>query len=84
MKIKILGTGCPKCKKLFAEAEKALKDSGVNAELIKVENIDDIMKYGVMMTPALVIDEEIKCSGKIPKSTEIINWIKSKTTEATK
>jgi small redox-active disulfide protein 2 len=78
MKIKVLGTGCMKCKKLFNEVEKALAVSSVDADLEKVENIDDIMKYGVMMTPALVIDEEVKCSGKIPKNAEIVSWITSK------
>jgi len=52
MKIKVLGTGCPKCKKLCAEAEKAVAASVVAAEIEKVEKIDDIMKYGVLMTPA--------------------------------
>jgi len=75
MKIKVLGTGCPKCKKLYAEAEKAITSSGVAAELEKVERIDDIMKYGVMMTPALVIDEEVKASGRIPPAAEIVTWI---------
>jgi small redox-active disulfide protein 2 len=84
MKIKVLGTGCMKCKKLFNEAEKALAASGVNAELEKVENLDDIMKYGVMITPALVIDEEVKCSGKIPKNAVIVNWITSKSAELQK
>jgi len=75
VKIKVLGTGCPKCKKLFAEAEKAVAAAGVKVELEKVEKIDEIMKYAVMMTPALVIDEEIKASGRIPPSSEIVGWI---------
>jgi small redox-active disulfide protein 2 len=75
MKIKILGTGCPKCKKLYAEAEKAVAASGTPAELEKVEKIDEIMKYGVMMTPALVVDEEVKASGRIPQAAEIVSWI---------
>ncbi|MCU0664994.1 MAG: thioredoxin family protein, partial [Myxococcota bacterium] len=61
MKVKVLGTGCPKCKKLFAEAEKAVASCGISAEVEKVEKIDDIMSYGVMMTPALVVDGEVKC-----------------------
>lgn len=81
MKLKVLGTGCPKCKKLYAEAEKAIAASGVSAELEKVEKIDEIMKYGVMMTPALVIDEEVKASGRIPPASEIVTWI---TTQAAK
>lgn len=75
MKIMVLGTGCQKCKKLYAEAEKAIASSGVPAELEKVEKLDDIMKYGVMMTPALVIDEEVKASGRIPLASEIDTWI---------
>jgi small redox-active disulfide protein 2 len=75
MKIKILGTGCPKCKRLYAEAEKAIVASGVAVELEKIEAIDDIVKYGVMLTPALVIDEEIKASGRIAAASEIAAWI---------
>ena len=75
MKIKVLGTGCTKCKMLYAEAEKAIAASGQPAELEKVEKLDEIMKYGVMMTPALVIDEEVKSSGHIPRSPEIVSWI---------
>jgi small redox-active disulfide protein 2 len=75
MKIKVLGTGCAKCKLLHAEAQKAVAASGFAAEVEKVEKIDEIMKYGVMMTPALVIDEEVKSSGRIPPSAEIGSWI---------
>ncbi len=74
-KVQILGTGCPKCKKLFAEAENAVASSGISAELEKVEKIDDIMSYGVMMTPALVVDGEVKCSGRIPPASEIATWL---------
>lgn len=77
MKIKILGTGCPKCKKLYAEAEKAIASSGVKVDLEKVEKIEEIIKYGVMSTPGLVIDEEVKSSGRIPQSNEIASWISS-------
>jgi small redox-active disulfide protein 2 len=75
MRIKVLGTGCAKCKKLYAEAEKAIASSGKTVELEKVEQIDEIMKYGVMMTPALVVDEEVKSSGRIPAPSEIVAWI---------
>jgi small redox-active disulfide protein 2 len=77
MKIKILGTGCPKCKKLYAEAEKAIASAGVKVDLEKVEKITEIIKYGVMSTPGLVIDEEVKASGRIPNSDEIASWIKT-------
>jgi small redox-active disulfide protein 2 len=75
MKIKVLGTGCAKCKLLYNEAQKALAASGVAADLEKVEQLDAIMGYGVMMTPALVIDEEVKASGRIPPAPEITAWI---------
>ncbi len=75
MKIKILGTGCPKCKKLYAEAEKAIASSGAQIVLEKVEKIEEIIRYGVMSMPGLVLDEEVKSSGRIPQSSEIASWI---------
>jgi small redox-active disulfide protein 2 len=75
MKVEILGTGCPKCKKTFSNAEKAVKELGVNAEIVKVEKIDDIMNYGVMMTPALAINGDVKVAGKIPDPKQIAKWI---------
>jgi small redox-active disulfide protein 2 len=77
MDIKVLGTGCPKCKKLYAEAEQAIAQAGVTATLTKVEKLDEIMSYGVMMTPALVVDGEVKSSGRIPKAVEIVAWVKA-------
>ena len=71
MKIEILGTGCPKCKKLSENAEAAAKNAGVNCELEKVTDINEIMKYGVMMTPALAVDGEVKITGKVPSPPEI-------------
>ena len=75
MKIKVLGTGCPKCKKLYAEAEKAIAAAGVVATIEKVEKIDEIMQYRVMMTPALVVNDEVKASGRIPATSEIVSWL---------
>ncbi len=75
MKIQVLGTGCAKCKKLYAEAEKAVAASGLPAQLEKVEKIDEIMAFGVMMTPALAIDGEVKSSGRIPAVSEIVSWL---------
>lgn len=75
MKIQVLGTGCAKCKKLYAEAEKAANAAGVPAQLEKVEKIDEIMKFGVMMTPALVVDGEVKSTGRIPAVSEIASWL---------
>ena len=76
MKIEILGMGCPKCKMLYENAQAAIKEAGVRAEVVKVEDMDQITGYGVMMTPALVIDGEVKTSGKIPSSGEIKKWLK--------
>jgi small redox-active disulfide protein 2 len=76
MKIEILGTGCPKCKKTFENVQKAVKDLNVEAEIVKVEKINDIMNYGVMITPAIAIDGEVKIAGKIPSPKQIAGWIK--------
>ncbi len=70
-KIQILGTGCPKCKKLAENAETAAKDLGVEYSLEKVTQISDIMKFGVMMTPALVVDGQVKTVGKVASPDEI-------------
>lgn len=74
-KIQILGTGCPKCKKLAEVTEKVAKESGAEYELTKVTDINEIMGFGVMMTPALVINGEVKAVGRIPKPDEITAWI---------
>ena len=76
MKIQILGTGCPKCKKVAENAEKAVEMSSADAEIVKVDKINDIMNFGVMMTPALAIDGDVKVSGKIPSPDQIVGWIK--------
>ncbi|MDD2237646.1 MAG: thioredoxin family protein [Kiritimatiellae bacterium] len=70
-KIQILGTGCPKCKMLYANTEAAVKASGVEAEISKVEKIADIMKFGVMVTPALVVDGVVKSAGKVLSAEDI-------------
>jgi len=71
IKFEILGTGCPKCKKLAENAEEAAKQTGIEYELVKVTDINEIMKYGVMITPALAIDGQVKSSGKVLSSEEI-------------
>jgi len=78
MEIKVLGTGCAKCKKLYAEAEQAIAHAGIPATLSKVEDLDGIIAYGVMMTPALVIDEEVVSVGQIPRAAEIVTMIMNK------
>ena len=75
MKIKILGTGCPKCKKLSELVEEAVSELGVLVEIIKVTDINKIIDYGVMVTPALVIDGDVMVAGKIPEKEEIKRWI---------
>jgi small redox-active disulfide protein 2 len=75
MKIEILGTGCPKCKALEENAKKALAESGKKAEIVKVTEIDKIIDYGVMSTPAIVIDGEVKAYGKISAVEEIKGWL---------
>ncbi len=71
IKIQILGPGCPKCKKLTENAEKAAHDLEGDYEIIKVTDIDEIMKFGVMMTPALAVENEVKSVGKVLSSKEI-------------
>jgi small redox-active disulfide protein 2 len=75
MKIEILGTGCSKCNKTKEVVEKVLKNTGVKAEVVKVEDIETIMKYGVMITPAVVVDGDVKIAGKVPDEKEIKKWI---------
>jgi small redox-active disulfide protein 2 len=71
MKIQILGTGCPKCKQLTQNAEEAVKALGLDAEIKKVTQINDIMAFGVMITPALAVDGQVKSSGKVLSAEEI-------------
>jgi len=70
-KVQILGTGCPKCHQLAEHAEAAAQQLGLDYELVKVTDLNDIMKFGVMMTPALAVDGEVKIVGKVPSTDEI-------------
>ena len=70
-KIQILGTGCPKCKLFFVNAEAAVQAAGIEAQLEKVEKIVDIMKFGVMSTPALVVDGQVKSVGNVLSPDDI-------------
>ena len=70
-KIQILGTGCPKCKLLFANAEAAVRAAGIEAQIEKVEKIVDIAKFGVMSTPALVVDGIVKSAGRVLSPEDI-------------
>ncbi len=71
MKIKIMGTGCMKCKRLAKNVEKAVAELGVSAEIEKVEDINAIMDSGVMLTPGLIVDDELKFSGRVADVKEI-------------
>ena len=76
MKIEILGTGCAKCKSLANNVEKAVKETGIQAEIVKVDSIQEIMNRGVMMTPALYIDGESKMVGRTATVEEIKKMLK--------
>ncbi len=76
MKIEILGMGCSNCNKLYQNALEAVRQSGKEVEVLKVEDLQIIMDYGVMSTPALVIDGVVKVKGKVPKVKEIMELIK--------
>jgi small redox-active disulfide protein 2 len=71
MIIKILGSGCANCKKLYANTEEAVQELNLDAKIEKVEDIDSIISYGVMKTPALVIDEKVKVAGRVAGKDEI-------------
>jgi len=76
VKVEVLGTGCAKCQKLEANAKQAVADLGIDAQVEKVSDLDAIMSFGVMMTPALAIDGEVKIMGKVPDPAEIAKLIK--------
>ena len=69
--IQILGTGCPKCKALTANAEQAARELGIEYQIVKVQDINDIISFGVMSTPALAIDDKVLATGKVLTSDEI-------------
>ncbi len=76
MKLEILGTGCPKCKRLYERVQKAVNESGIAAEVVKVDKMEDIIAYGVMKTPALAVDGEIVVVGRVPSLKELQSIIK--------
>lgn len=75
MEIKVLGHGCAKCRKLFGEAEEAVRRFGRPVSLVKVEDDRAIMSHGVRQTPALVIDGQVRCAGRIAGAEEIASWL---------
>ena len=76
MKIEVLGTGCVKCNKLYEATKEAVAKAGVEAEIVKVEDLAKIMGYKVMITPALVIDGQVKVSGRVPAADELAKLLK--------
>ena len=72
MEIKILGSGCPNCKRLEKLARAAVDELGIEATVTKVQDFDKIMAYDIISTPALVVDEEVKVSGRVPRKDEIV------------
>ncbi len=71
MKLKVLGTGCPNCKRLFANTQQAVRELGLDVEVEMVDDIQEIMKFKIMATPALVINEQVRFSGRVPSTEEI-------------
>jgi small redox-active disulfide protein 2 len=77
VEIKILGTGCPNCKRLEKLACEAVAELGIEASVVKVQDLDEIMAYDIVSTPALVVDEEVKVSGRVPRKDEIVALLQS-------
>ena len=75
MKIEVLGMGCQKCKVLYDNVQSAVREAGIEAEVVKVEDMDKITDYGVMTTPALVVDGVVKAAGKVSTDEEIKRYI---------
>jgi small redox-active disulfide protein 2 len=75
MEIKVLGSGCPNCRRLYEEAEKAVRQLGMTATITKVEKFEQIAAYKIMARPALVINGQVKAAGRIPGVAEIITWL---------
>jgi small redox-active disulfide protein 2 len=78
MEIKVFGPGCPRCKQTEENAVKALKELNLEANVVKVSDLKEIMKHGIMMTPGLAIDGEVVSTGKIPSVEEIKKWLSEK------
>lgn len=76
MRIKVLGSGCAKCNKLYDKVKEIAQTNNIEAEIVKETDIQEIMKYKVMMTPAVVINEKVVSYGVIPKDEQILQWLK--------
>jgi small redox-active disulfide protein 2 len=77
MEIKVLGTGCPNCKRLDKLTRQAVAELGAAATVVKLEDLDQILAYDILSTPALVIDENVVVSGRVPRKNEIVAWIQA-------
>jgi small redox-active disulfide protein 2 len=75
MKVEILGVGCAKCNKLYDLVTDLVREKGIDADVAKVEDLKVLAQYGVFMTPALVVDGQVKVAGKVPKEAEIMKWL---------
>ena len=76
MVVKILGTSCSKCKRLESKVREIVKENNLDAKVTKVTEIDEMLNYGIMMTPGLVINEEVKSVGIVPKDDQLLKWLK--------
>ena len=75
MEIKILGTGCARCRQLEKTVQEVVKELGIDAEVAEEKDMNKIMKYPILMTPGLVIDEKLVCSGRVPTKAEVITFV---------
>ncbi|MHC4405664.1 MAG: thioredoxin family protein [Planctomycetota bacterium] len=73
--VQVLGPGCPRCRKLAEHAEAAVSELGIEAEVAEIRDIDEIIDFGVTITPALAVDGEVKISGRVPSPDEIKQWL---------
>ncbi len=76
MKIQVMGPGCPKCDQAEKTVREAIAEAGIEAEVVKVKDFQEIAKYAIFSTPAVVIDDEVKIVGKAPSKKEVLSWIK--------